>query len=90
MNKLNLTINDVLKYIESYELDCDYNIAKEIYNKLFQKDFFSIIYLYGEDYLLVLLNMLEEMEEFEVCKIIINQIEEQNKINKDVKIRTRY
>lgn len=84
-----ITSNTLLQYFEKYGLDCDFNIAKEIVSKTYKNDYFSILYLYGEEHLLLLLQMLEELEEYEMCCECLKQIKEQNKINKN-EIRERY
>jgi len=90
LKKLNLTVDVILKLFLDNEEDCDTNIAKEIVYRIFILDFFTILFLYGEKPLLLILKMLEENEEYEICQVILEQIEEQNIINKDAKIRTRY
>lgn len=90
LKRLNLTVDLILKLFADNKEDCDFNIAKEIVHRIFVLDFFTILFLYGERPLLLILQMLEEQEEYEICQIIVDQIEEQNKINKDAQVRTRY
>lgn len=83
-----ITVDEILKLFSDNKEDCDVNSAREIIQKIYLMDYFSILFLYGETPLLLILEYLESKEEYETCGVIIKTIEEQNKINSDT-IKTR-
>lgn len=79
-----ITKEDILK-LKNVDTDAE---AKEILYKIYLNDFWSICMAFGEDVILDVLEYLQEKEEYELCNLLIKDIEEINNLS-NVKIRTR-
>ena len=83
-----ITIENILKLFEENKEDMDFTLAREIVFRIYNKEYFSILYLCGHIHLLILLEYFEKLEEYEVCSLIIDTIDEHNKLVND-KIPTK-
>lgn len=78
-----VTVDDILKLFEENKEDMDTTLAREIVMRIYQCDYFSVLYICGHLYLIILIEYFQELEEFEVCAEIINTIKEHNKLTKE-------
>ncbi len=78
-----VTVDDILKLFEENKQDMDTTLAREIVMRIYQCDYFSVLYICGHLHLIILIEYFQELEEFEVCASIIDTITEHNKITND-------
>lgn len=83
-----LTIYNFFKRTEKIKNYPSKEDCKQILFYIEQDNYLQIIYDYGNVYLLILLNMFEKREDYEICKDILVTIKNRRKVSgEDLKTR---